>query len=74
MIDKRARTLRIVGVHPPHHGLRVASAARSNARGAAALSDLVERERALAGAGVGYAQGQLPQILRRLTPARRLNT
>jgi hypothetical protein len=64
----------MVGMNPAHHGLGMASRARSYARGAPALRDLEESERALTGAGVGCAHSQVPQVLRRLTPAREINT
>jgi hypothetical protein len=67
------RTLGVAGVPPAHHGLRMASRARSYARGAPALCDLDEGERALTGAGVRRAQGQGSQALRCLTPARIVN-
>jgi hypothetical protein len=63
---KRARvgTLGVVGVHPAHHGLGMASGAPGQARGAPALRDLEEGERALPRAGVGRAHSQAAQVLR----------
>ena len=71
---ERVRTLGIVGVHPIHH--RVSSPARApgHLAGAAVLGDVKQSQRPLAGAGVGCAQSQVPQVLRRLTPAREINT
>src|SRR6185369_1963464 len=71
---ERVGTLGIVGMNPAHHGLGMASGARGQARGAPALRDLEESKRPLAGAGVGCAQGQMTQVLRRLTPACIVNT
>jgi hypothetical protein len=61
---ERVGTLGIVGVHPAHPGLGMASSALGQARGAPALRDLEEGERALTGAGVGRAQSQEAQVLR----------
>ena len=57
-----------------HHGLGMASGALGQARGAPALRDVKQSERPLAGAGVGCAQSQVTQVLRRLTPAREIVT
>ena len=64
----------VVGVHPIHH--RVSSPARAPGHlgGAAVLGDVKQSQRPLAGAGVGCAQSQVPQVLWRLTPARAINT
>ena len=43
-------------------------------RGAAVLGDVEEGEGPLTGAGMGCAHGQVTQVLRRLTPARIVNT
>ena len=51
----------------------MASGARGHARGAIALGDLKEGERALAGASMGRAQGQVAQVLRGPTPACAVN-
>jgi hypothetical protein len=64
----------IIGVHPIHHRVGPPARAPGHARGAPALRDLEEGESALTGAGVGRAQGQGPQSLRCLTPARIINT
>jgi hypothetical protein len=64
----------MIGVHPIHH--RVGSPARApgHLRGAAVLGDVKEGEGPLAGAGMRCAQSQVPHVLRRLPPARILNT
>ena len=69
---ERGGTLRVVGMNPAHHGLGMASGALGQARGAPALRDVKQSERPLAGAGC--AQSQVTQVLRRLTPAREINT
>ena len=61
---ERGGTLRVVGMNPAHHGLGMAPGARGQARGAPALRDLKQGERALTGAGVGCIQRQGAQILR----------
>jgi len=71
---ERGGTLRVVGMNPAHHGLGMACGALGQARGAPALRDVKQSERPLAGAGVGCAQSQVTQVLRRLTPAREINT
>jgi hypothetical protein len=43
-------------------------------RGAAVLGDVKQSQCPLAGAGMGCAHGQVTQVLRRLTPARIVNT
>jgi hypothetical protein len=45
----------------------------SNARGTTLLGDLIERQKALAGARVGRARRQMTQVRRRLAPPRRVN-
>ena len=60
---ERVGTLGIVGMHPAHHGLRMASGARGQARGAPPLRDLEQSERALPRAGVGRTQSQGAQVL-----------
>ncbi len=68
-VQEGVRSIRVIGVQPAHHGLRVPARARGNARGAAALlRDVVERQEALAGARVGRAHRQPPQVLWRLAP------
>ena len=49
-------------MNPAHHGLGMASGALGQARGAPALRDLKQGERALTGAGVGCIQRQGAQI------------
>jgi len=71
---ERVRTLGIVGVHPIHHGVGPPARAQGHLGGAAVLSDVKQSQRPLAGAGVRCAQSQVPQVLRRLTPARIVNT
>ena len=61
---ERVGTLGIVDVYPAHHSLRMASGALGQARGAPALRDLEEGERALTRAGVGRAQRQGAQVYR----------
>ena len=63
----------ILGVHPIHHGLGVAPRALSHFCGAAPVSDLIESQSPLAGAGMGSAHGQPPQVLWCLTPAGPIN-
>src|SRR4051812_1168986 len=64
----------VVEMQPLQHRLRVAVRAPGNARGAALLSDLIERQKALAGARMGRARRQPTQIRRRLIPSRMVNT
>jgi hypothetical protein len=71
---ERVRALGIVGVHPIHHRVRPPARAPGDLRGAAVLRDVKQSQRPLAGAGVGRAQSQVPQVLRCLTPARAINT
>ena len=68
------RTLGIVGVHPAQHGVGPPTRAHGHLRGAAVLGDVKQSQRALAGAGMGCAQSQVTQVVRRLTPARAINT
>ena len=68
------RTLGVIGVHPTHDGLGMASGTRGYARGATALRDVEEGERALAGASMGRVQGQMAQVLRCPAPARIINS
>src|SRR3954464_10617826 len=63
----------VLGVHPIHHGLRMAPGARGHTRGARALCDLIESKGPLTGAGMGRAQGDVAHILRGPTPARIIN-
>ena len=71
---ERVGALGIVGVHPIHHRVSPPTRARGDLRGAAVLGDVKQSQRPLAGAGVRCAHGQVPQVLRRLTPAREINT
>ena len=52
------RSVRVVGVQPAHHRLRVSARAHGDTRGATPSHDLVERQEALAGAPVGGAHRQ----------------
>ena len=70
---ERVRALGVVGVHPIHHRVSPPARAQGHLRGAAVLSDVKEGKGPLAAAGVGCAQGQVTQVLRRLTPARIIN-
>jgi hypothetical protein len=63
----------VVEMQPLQHRLRVTARPLGNARGAALLSDLIERQKALAGARMGRAHRQPTQIRRRLAPSRILN-
>jgi len=54
--------------------VRPPARAPGHLRGAAVLGDVEQSQRPLAGAGVRCAQGQVTQVLRRLTPARAINT
>jgi len=65
---ERVRTLGIVGVHPAQHSVSPAARAHGYLRGAAVLGDVEQSARALAGAGMRRIQGQVAQVLRRLTP------
>jgi hypothetical protein len=69
-----AKHYNLISGRKSHHGLGMASGALGQARGAPALRDLEESERALPRAGVGCAQSQGAEILRGLTPMRMLNT
>ena len=71
---ERVGTLGVVGVHPAQHGVSSSARAPGHLRGAAVLSDVEQSECPLARVGMGCAQSQMPQILRRLTPARAINT
>ena len=72
-IGERLGTALVVGVHPLHDRLRVAVRVRRHPHGAAGLRDLVERQKALAGARMECAGRQPPQVFRRLTPAHAVN-
>jgi hypothetical protein len=63
----------VAGVHPLHHGLGMAPRALSHFCGAALVSDIIESQSPLAGAGMGSAHGQPPQVLWCLTPAGPIN-
>ena len=71
---KRVGTLGVVGVNPAQHGVGSPTRAHGHLRGAAVLGDVKQSECPLARAGVRRAQSQVPQVLRRLTPARTINT
>ena len=71
---ERVRALGIVGVHPIHHRVRPPARAHGHLGGAAVLGDVEQSKSTLAGAGMGCAQGQVTQVLRRLAPARAINT
>ena len=71
---ERVRTLGIVGVHPVHHRVRPPARAHGHLGGAAVLSDVKQGKGPLAGAGMRRIQGQVAQVLRRLTPARIVNS
>ena len=71
---KRVGTLGVIGVHLIHHRVRTPARAPGHLGGATVLGDVNQSQRPLAGAGVRCAQGQVPQVLRRLTPAREINT
>jgi hypothetical protein len=64
----------VIGVHPIHHRVSPPACPDGHRRGAAVLGDVKQSQRALAGAGMGCAQGQVAQVLRCLTPARAINT
>jgi hypothetical protein len=49
----------IVGMQPPHYGLRVAVSAHRYLRGAGALGNVVKGKETLAAAGMRGAQGHL---------------
>ena len=74
LIDQRLGAAGVVEMQPLHHRLRVTARPLGNTRGAALLSDLIERQKALAGARMGRAHRQLTEIRRRLIPSRMLNT
>ena len=71
---ERVRALGIVGLHPAQHGVGSPTRAPGHLGGAAVLGDVKQGERALTGAGMGCAQSQVTQVVRRLTPARAINT
>src|SRR3954452_10256723 len=73
LIGQRLGAAGVVEMQPLHHRLRVTARLCGNPRGATLLSDLIERQKALAGARVGRAHRQLAEIRRRLAPSRRLN-
>jgi hypothetical protein len=59
---------------PAHHGLGVAPSLQGELGGTGAMHEIEEGEGTLAGAGVRRVQGQQAQVLRGLTPARKINT
>src|SRR3954454_2812380 len=64
----------VIGVHPIHHGVSPPARAQGHLGGAAVLGDVKEGEGPLAGAGMRRIQGHVAQVLRRLTPARVVNS
>ena len=64
----------VVGVHPIHHRVSPPARAQGHLGGAAVLSDVNQSKGPLAGAGMRRIQGQVAQVLRRLTPARVVNS
>ena len=64
----------VIGVHPIHHRVSPPARAHGHLGGAAVLGDVEQSQRPLAGAGLRGAQRQVPQVLRRLTPTRIVNT
>jgi hypothetical protein len=70
---ERVGTLGIVGVHPAQHGVGPPARAQGHLAGAAVLSDVKQSKGPLAGAGMRRIQGQVAQVLWRLTPARIVN-
>src|SRR4029079_3612792 len=67
---ERVRALGVVGVHPAQHGVGPPTRAPGHLGGAAVLGDVKQSQRPLTGAGMGCAQSQVTQVVRRLTPAR----
>ena len=59
---------------PAHHGLGVAPSPQGDLGGTDAMRQIEEGESPLAGAGMRRVQGQGAQVLRGLTPARKVNT
>jgi hypothetical protein len=55
-------------MQPTHYGLCPSSRAGGNRCGTTALGNLVQRQKALARAGMGGAQRQMAQIRNRLVP------
>ena len=72
-VDQGIGAALVVSVHPAHHGLGAPAEVRGHLRGTSPLGNIVEGEHALAGAGMRCTQGQGPQVLRGLSPARRVN-
>ena len=73
-VGEGLRSVRVVGVQPAHHRLRVSARAHGDTRGAARSHDLVERQEALAGAPVGRAHRQPTQVLLGVWPQRACST
>src|SRR3954453_18805591 len=71
---KRVGAALIIGVHPAQPGGGPPARAPGHLGGAAVLGDVKQSECPLAGAGMRCAQRQVTQVVRRLTPARILNT
>src|SRR3954454_11650917 len=68
LIAQRLGAVLVVGMQPPHYGLRMAAGARRHLRGAGAFSDIMQRQEAFAAAGMGGIEGHLTQIRLRLAP------
>ena len=63
-----------IPAYSAQHGVGSPTRAPGHLAGAAVLGDVKQGERALTGASMGCAQSQVPQVVRRLTPARAINT
>src|SRR4051794_27059285 len=63
-----------IPAYSAQHGLGPPARAHRYLRGTAALGDVEQSQGPLARAGVRGAQGQVTQVLRRLPPARIINT
>src|SRR4051812_6721471 len=64
----------VIGGHPAQHGVGPPARAPGHLGGAAVLGDVEEGEGPLARAGLRRIQGPVAQVLRRLTPARVVNS
>jgi hypothetical protein len=74
LVDQRLGAVRVIEMQPLHYRLWITARLRGNARGTALLSDLIERQKALADAPMGRAHRQPTQIRRRLILSRMVNT
>ena len=63
-----------IPAYSAQHGVRTPTRAHGHLRGAAVLGDVKQSKGPLSRAGVKRAQSQVTQVLRRLTPARAVNT